>query len=191
MSEPFPLEAPPGSSAGHAVPSFEAIYEQFFDFVWRSSRRLGVEEAALDDAVQEVFVVVHRKLHTFQGRSSLRTWLFSITLRVASEHRRARRRKAPERPNDPGDLSALPDLKTGPHESAARAEAALVLRRFLDDLDDDRRAVFILAELEGMSAPEIAEATSANLNTVYARIRSARQSFEEAVRRHRARERGS
>jgi RNA polymerase sigma-70 factor (ECF subfamily) len=192
VSEPSPQEARPAPPPGSPTPlDFEGIYEQFFDFVWRSSRRLGVEEAALDDAVQEVFVVVHRKLHEFQGRSSLRTWLFSITMRVASEHRRSRRRKAPECAGDPTDLATIPDLKTGPHESAARAEATLMLRRFLDDLDDDRRAVFILAEMEGLSAPEIAEATASNLNTVYARIRAARLSFEDAVKRHRARERGA
>lgn len=188
MSTPSLLSTS-SAPASEALPEFEAAYEENFDFVWRSARRLGVEDAALDDVVQEVFVVVHRKLQEFQGRSSLRTWLFSITLRVASEHRRARRRKTPEQ-YDGFDPACLPDPKNNPHESAARSEAALVLRRFLDSLDDDRRAVFILAELEGMSAPEIADATSTNVNTVYTRIRSARQSFEDAVKRHRARERG-
>jgi RNA polymerase sigma-70 factor, ECF subfamily len=183
------------SSAAGALPAattmedFESIYEAHFDFVWRSARRLGVEESALDDVVQEVFVVVHRRLPEFQRRSSLKTWLFAITLRVASEHRRSCRRNEPERRGDV-DPDATEDLRAGPHEAIARAEAAAALRLFLDSLDDDRRAVFILAELEGMSAPEIAEATSSNVNTVYTRLRSARQSFEDAARRHRARERG-
>lgn len=188
MSAP-PHGPPTQAPAPGTPPDFHACYEAHFDFVWRSARRLGVEEAALDDVVQEVFLVVHRKLQEFQGRSSLRTWLFSITLRMASEHRRSRRRKAPEQ-RQTFDPASLPDPQTNPHEVAARSEAALLLRRFLDGLDEDRRAVFILAELEGMSAPEIAEATSANLNTVYTRIRSARQAFEDTVKRHRARERG-
>lgn len=165
---------------------FEAIYDEHFDFVWRSARRLGVEEGSVDDVVQEVFLVIHRRLGEFEKQSSLRTWIFAITLRTVSEHRRSLRRKSPPSSADP---EALADQRAGPHEAAARAQAAALLQRFLDSLDDDKRAVFILGDLEGMTAPEIAEATAANINTVYARLRAARIAFEEAVRRHHRRER--
>src|SRR5882724_509457 len=84
-----PSSSPAGSSlGGPAVPGFSAIYDAYFDFVWRSLRRLGVPEATLDDAAQDVFVVVHRRLPEFEARSTVKTWLFGIVLRVVATHRR-------------------------------------------------------------------------------------------------------
>lgn len=162
---------------------FDAVYEAHFDFVWRSLRRLGVREAALDDAAQDVFVVVHRRLREFAGRSSLKTWLFGIALRVARHHRRtAARRDADALPDSVADLHS-----PTPHECAAQAEAVRVLHALLDQLDDDRRAVFVMMELEQMSAPEVTEALGIPLNTVYSRLRLARRDFEAALARHHAR----
>ena len=72
---------------------FSALYEEHFDFVWRSARYLGEPDASLDDAVQDVFLVAYRRFQDFEARSSPRTWLFAITMRVISDHRRSRRRK--------------------------------------------------------------------------------------------------
>lgn len=172
------------------VPRFEAVYEQLFDFVWRSARRLGVAEAAVDDVVQEVFLVVHRRLPEFEGRSSVKTWVFAIVLRVVSDWRRTQRRKgglasleqiAPE-----GDIAD--ERGTCPASALEQAEAVRLLHRLLDELDDDKRTVFVLAELEQTTAPEIAEALSIPLNTVYSRLRAARIEFDKALARHRARE---
>ncbi len=69
------------------LPDFGAVYEEYFDFVWRTLRRYGVPEAAMDDAIQDAFLVVHSRLPTFEGRSSLRTWIFGIARRVARDHR--------------------------------------------------------------------------------------------------------
>lgn len=178
--------------AAGAVPcAFEDLYNEHVDFVWRSLRRLGVSEAGIDDAVQDVFLVVHRRLGAFEGRSSLKTWLFGIVLRVARTHRRSARRKSPcERApgliSDPesveGPRAERPDAKT------ERSEAVRVLYALLDELSDDKREVFVLAELEQMTAPEIAEALGANVNSIYSRLRVARQEFEKAVQRHRARD---
>ncbi len=180
----FVRAEPQPSSVQAAEPlGFETVYEQHFDFVWRSLRRLGVREACLDDAAQDVFVVVHRKLDSFEGRSSLKTWLFGIALRVARNyHRTAQRRDAEALPETVADASA-----PGPHEATAQAEAVRLLHSLLDTLCDDRRAVFVMMELEQMSAPEVAEALSVNLNTVYSRLRKARVDFEAALTRHRAR----
>ena len=159
---------------------FDDVYETHFAFVWRTLRRLGVPESAADDAVQDVFVVVHRRLADFEGRSSLRTWLFGIAARVASDHRRALRRKGGLHE----EVSAeLPDASPGPHESAARSEAVRRLEQVLDLLDDDRRAVFVLADLEQLTAPEIAAALGVNVNTVYTRLRAARDDFNRALAR--------
>ncbi len=182
--------SPPESPSVHAasISGFDALYDAHFDFVWRSLRRLGVPEPQLDDAVQDAFLVVHRRLADFEGRSSVRTWLFGIALRVAHDHRRALSRHGLPEPleGEPADRSSLL-----PDEQTARAQALAFLDRFLATLDDDKRAVFILAELEEMTAPEIAEALSANVNTVYSRLRAARRAFEEVVKRHRARERST
>lgn len=162
----------------------EAIYDEYFDFVWRSLRRLGVAAGLLDDALQDVFLVVHRRLADFQQRSSLKTWLFGICLRVASDY--GRRRKA--RPVS-AELDDVADDAPDPSEQAARSEAVEFLDAQLWALAPDKRAVFILAELEGMTCPEIAEAVGANVNTVMSRLKAARAQFEAAVRRHQARDR--
>lgn len=168
--------------------SFEAVYDAQADFVWRSLRRLGVAEAQADDALQDVFLVVHRRLDEFEGRSSLRTWLFGIALRVARDYRRTSERKGGAGAEGPVDPDTIADAEGArPDERAAQAERLRTLYALLDELDEDKRAVFILSELEQMSAPDIAEALSININTLYSRIRVARQSFEQALARHRAR----
>ncbi|MFO0762546.1 MAG: sigma-70 family RNA polymerase sigma factor [Byssovorax sp.] len=178
-------------SAAELAVDFEAIYEDHFDFVWRNLRRLGVQEAQLDDAAQEVFLVVHRRLAEFEGRSSLKTWLFGILVRVAGDCRRAVRRKSPHARSPGGAVDAdsvADEAAESAHDRTARSEAVRLLHRLLDELDDDKRAVFVLAELEQMSAPEIAESLGQNLNTIYARLRAARREFEQAALRERARD---
>ncbi len=166
-------------------PTLNDIYDEYFDFVWRSARRLGVADDTLDDAVQDVFLTVHRRLDDFRGDSSIRTWLFGIVLRTVRGYRRRCRRK----PTCPLPQGTLADpSQRGPMEDAARTEAAALLYRFLDGLDDDKREVFVQAELEQMTAQEIAQAMGANINTVYSRLRAARRAFEETVARHRARD---
>lgn len=160
---------------------FDAVYRAHFAFVWRNLRRFGVASAHLDDAAQECWVVVHRRLATFEGRSSLRTWLAGIALRVASDHRRWRRRKDPHVPLD--DEPEFAAVGPSPEASMERAQAALILDRLLDSIPEERRAVFALSELEQMSAPEVSEALGIPVNTVYSRLRVARAEFEAAASR--------
>lgn len=175
-----PVAAESQTSRAHTL-SFDQVYEEHFDFVWRSVRRLGLPDSAADDAVQDVFVVVCRRLSTFEQRSSVRTWLFGITLRVVRGHRRRDRRKPTE---------ALPETLVSrtpdPQAASERTEALSVLDRILDQMDEDKREVFVMAELEQMTAPEIVSATGSKLNTVYSRLRAARNIFEAGVKRHRA-----
>jgi RNA polymerase sigma-70 factor (ECF subfamily) len=161
---------------------FEALYDAHFDFVYRSVRRLGLPESLAEDATQEVFMIVHRRLDDFDGTSTARTWIFGIAFNVVRNHRRQRMRRGEhETLSDEGPI----DTTSSPAERAERAEAMRTLDRLLDTLDEDRRAVFVLAELEQMSATEIAEALGINANTVYSRLRAARQDFEAAARRYR------
>lgn len=173
------------------LPSFEKIYAEHFDLVFRNIRRLGVPEAQVDDAVQEVFLVVYRKLGQFEGRSSLKTWIFSIVARVASDCRRTVRRKSPHTrgPDRAVDADEIADERVeGPHERLERLEGVRLLHRLLDELEDDKRIVLVLAELESMTVPEIADTLGENVNTMYARLRAARREFEDAVARERARD---
>lgn len=171
-------------------PTFVQVYEDHFPFVWRSARRLGTPPGDVDDVVQEIFVVAHRRLGEFEGRSSIKTWLFGIVLNVVRGHRRGLRAKHPHTlaAAPYADPAALIDTTDGPHELATRAEAARLIDRLLEALDDDKRAVFVLFELEQMTAPEIAAVLEIPLNTVYSRLRLGRQEFADAAARHRAHE---
>jgi RNA polymerase sigma-70 factor, ECF subfamily len=157
----------------------EEAFEQHFSMVWRSLKRLGVNEAALDDAVQDVFLVLHRRWADFGHQSSLRTWIYGIALRVASDHtRRARRERARWSPE-------VPELES-PAESPDRIyqqrQAAQLLQTALGQLDDKEREMLVLVELEERSVVEAADSLGIKLNTAYSRLRRARQSFEKALR---------
>lgn len=184
-SPPFRrVEASEAVEARTPAPSFDDVYDACVDFVWQSARRLGVSEAAADDVVQQTFVVVHRRLGDFEGRSSVKTWIFSVLLRVVREHRRSMRRKSPHwLQGGPADPDELPDdaRESDPFEALSRAEAAHVIEELLESLDEDKREVFVLAELEQMTAPEIAEVTGLAPRAVYSRLRAARTDFERAV----------
>lgn len=165
--------------------SFDAIYDAHFALVWRTLRRMGVAPALLDDAAQDVFLVAHRQLPGFEGRSSVKTWLCGIALRVAHDYRRSARRRGLMLPLEE---TTAPSVRPSPFEHAQQAEAAHLVHRFLDTLDEPKRVVFVLSELEEMTAPEIATILDTSVNTIYSRLRKARRLFVEAVRRERATE---
>jgi RNA polymerase sigma-70 factor, ECF subfamily len=160
------------------TPHFELVYKQHFNFVWRSLRLLGVAPEMVEDAAQDVFSVVSRQLAAFEGRSSLRTWLFAILQRVAANHRRTRRRKLQQL--DPLDDS-LVDHQPTPHVRAEAAEALAVIEGFCAKLDDEWRALFVLSLLEDIPASEVASALGIPLNTVYSRVRSLREGLRRAL----------
>lgn len=162
--------------------TFESVYEQQFDYVWRTLRVLGVERDLIDDALQDTFVVVHRRLPEFQGRARIETWLFAIAQRVAQRYRRSAARRdarAEPLPDEPNIAATGPN----PREAAESAEAARLLTELLDQLDDDRRAVFVLVEIEQFVVPAAAAALGINVNTAYSRLRQARLRFEQALAR--------
>lgn len=165
---------------------FDAFYREHLDFVWRSLRRFGVSDAALDDATQEVFLVVYRRYHDFRPESSPRAWLFAIAHRTASTYRRWVKRK--------GNLLPLHDdfqaTSSSPLEGAMTRQASDLVLAFLAELDEPRRVAFILSDLEQMTAPEIAAAIDVNVNTIYYRIASARKAFVAYLERRRVTERG-
>jgi RNA polymerase sigma-70 factor (ECF subfamily) len=172
-------------SAEPEVPVLDlaTVYEVHFRYVFRCLRGLGVRDAQLEDALQDVFIVVQRRLADFDGRAELRTWLYAIALRVARKYReRARREPASleaARERDP-ELPAAADSSA---DSALENERLLLARRALGSLDDDKREIFVLARVEQMSAPEIADVLGIPLNTVYSRLRAARLAFDAEITR--------
>lgn len=171
-------------SSRASSPSFSEVYEQHFDFVWRSARRLGVPESSVDDVVQDVFVTVYRRLADFEGRSQLKTWIFGILRHTISDMRRGQRRK----PTSALDQEPADGRGLSPQDAAVRSEGFKLLHEALASLPEEQREVFVLAELEQLSSPEIASALEVNLNTVYSRLRAARQEFEAALKRLRSRD---
>ncbi len=162
---------------------FEAVYEETVAMVWRSARRMGVPAASLEDVVQDVFLVVHRHLPEYDGRASARSWIYGIVVRVVADHRRRYRRK--EAHNGPlgegeGGEERFASSHPPPCAMAEQAEAVRLLDRLLMALDEDKREVLVLAQLEEMSVPEIAACLGANVNTIYSRLRAARHELEAA-----------
>lgn len=174
-----------GSAPAAGRLAFDDLYEASFDFVWRTLRRYGVPDQALDDAVQDVYMVVHGKLATFEGRSSLRTWLFGIARRVARDHRPSQKTRAVEAEQ----LDALASVGSGSSHPESKVGAARLLESLLSKLSGDQREVFILCDLEGWTLSEAAEALDVNQNTIYSRLRAARAELEQAVVRVTASER--
>jgi RNA polymerase sigma-70 factor, ECF subfamily len=172
-----------------ARPSFEELYQQTFPFVWRTVRRLGVGDSTRDDVAQEVFVTVYRRLSEFQGRSSVKTWVFNILMGIVRNYRRSRRRKgkAQALSSTVVDPAILADAAADPSELASRAQAGRILHQLLDELSEEKAVVLVMADLEGMTVPEIAELVNANVNTVYSRLRAARREFDETLARMHAR----
>jgi RNA polymerase sigma-70 factor (ECF subfamily) len=165
------LEKAPRLPAAH--PSFDELYQRHIDFVSRSLSRLGVRPSQIDDAAQDVFVVMHRRISDLRADASTKAFCLAVAVRVARGYRRTARRKAAVN----ADMSRVADLGQSPFDQTARAQAERVLEGFLGELDRDRRSVFMMAELEEMTAPEISQELRMNLSTVYTRLRAARQLF--------------
>ena len=169
--------------------TFETLYKQYFDFVWSSVRRLGIGPEAVDDVVQEVFIVIHSRVHTLERPEALRSWIYGVVRRTVSGHHRSQRGKEISGVS----LAVEPDVQALPRtplDLAEQNDQVKLLWSLLDALDESKREVFVMAELDELTAPEIAEILEIPLNTVYSRLRAAREAFEEALARRSARSRG-
>ncbi|MGZ3450334.1 MAG: RNA polymerase sigma factor [Polyangiales bacterium] len=168
--------------------TFRELYDEHFDFVWRSLRRLGLTESDAPDAAQEVFVVVHRKLAEFEGRSKVTTWLFGICMRVASDRRR-RASSRHEVLDGDGVIDGIPDSGPDAEHATERRQQRDLVERILDTLPMEQRAVFVLFELEELPGEEIASMLDIPTGTVHSRLRLARQAFRAELARLQAKER--
>ena len=155
--------------------TFDQVYTAHVAFVWRVLRGLGVVAEQLEDAAQDVFVIVHRRLASFEHRAAITTWLFAIARRIASRYRRKQKpRLAPAT-----DWVASAD----PFDETARIEAGAIIAGAMEHMDDDKRIVFALVELEQIPVAEVARTLGLNVNTAYSRLRLARTELVAYVRR--------
>ena len=158
---------------------FDEVYAAHFAFVWKALRRLQVPDSSLKDALQDVFLVVHRRLGEFEGRAKVSTWLFGICLRVAKDHRRLAhvRREV----FDDSNFASFMDPRADTAALAEQRERVLLFEAALAALDARQRAVFVLFELENMTGAQIAESLQIPVGTAYSRLRLARPAFKKAV----------
>jgi len=179
MTQPMTCDellAPPDDPPRDA----RAAFEQYGDFVWRVLQRLGVHDADREDITQEVFVVVHRQIGGFDGRSRMTTWLYGIAYRVVSTHRRRAwvRRELPT-----ADVPETAAAAAGPEQAVSDAEERQKLGEVLDLMDLEKRAVFVMHELDELSCDEIAAALAIPVGTVHSRLHHARDAFRAALKR--------
>jgi len=163
--------------SGEPRPTVRQIFDEHARYIWRTLRHLGIPDADAPDLCQEVFVTVHRRLPSFEGRSALRTWLYGICIRVASEHRR--------RPHVRNERAASepvlePGVRCG-QEPDTRFEQHSTLQRLLAGLDEDKRAVVVLYEIEGFTMKEIAEIVHCPVQTAYSRLHAGRELMQAAL----------
>lgn len=173
------ISHPPPSAVVATSTDFDQVFHRFAGRVSRTLRSLGVDAASVDDAAQDVFVVLHAKLPEFEGRSSLSTWIYAVTYRVAQNHRRKSWFRRHE---------ALTGHEFDPHsdplDDYARKQAFDFVEQFCAALNEGKRDAFVLCVLEQRPAPEVAELLDVSQGTLYSRVRTVRAEFRRALKRH-------
>jgi RNA polymerase sigma-70 factor (ECF subfamily) len=165
------------------------VYRSHANFVWVTLQRMGVRESDREDVFQDVFIVVHQRLHTYDPAVKLGAWLFGICLRVVSNYRRNAWRRV-ETGQD-GTLEARaqpPETAHNPDDNLAEREARARLQAILDEMDVEKRAVIVMFEIEELACDEIASILGVPVGTVYSRIHAAHAQFEKVLARYRARD---
>jgi RNA polymerase sigma-70 factor (ECF subfamily) len=163
------------------IDPLEKLYRLYFDFVWRCARAFGSTPEEVDDVVQDVFMVVQRRFDDLRDEALTRSWVYGITRRVVQTHRRRRPKKDSQ---SPIEVDALTSPDQSPLAAAEQGARLRSLSAVLDGLDEPKREVFVLSEILEMSGREIAETLGIPMNTVYSRLRVAREEFDRAAQRH-------
>jgi len=164
--------------------SVTQVHERHGEFVWRTLHRMGIREPHIEDVYQEVFLVVHRRLHSFSGQCAITTWLYEICFRVAAGYRRKAHFRREELVSDWAELDVSDPRSASPERRLVAARQAKQLERILDEMPLEYRVVFVMFEIEGLSSEQIAESVGAPLGTVYSRLYRARKRFAKALARH-------
>jgi len=183
--EPQAAAAVPELAEPEASLDVRTIYRDQGRFVWLSLQRLGINPSDLDDVAQDVFMIVHRRLDTFDRRARITTWLFGICMRVAANYRR--RRRWTREVLSGGSEDERPAALVAADDVLVRREQRELAERALNRLEVAKRATFVMFEIESLSCLEIAEVMNVPVGTVYSRLHSARRQLEKAMSRDLAR----
>jgi RNA polymerase sigma-70 factor (ECF subfamily) len=168
------------TSPSRRIADVEAVFREHRTLVLAVLRRHGLPDRDLHDALQEVFIVVHRRLVEFEGRASLSTWLYRIARNVASDYRR----RASHRNERLSEVGVLPELPSEPSVEGERSELERVLR-VVEHLPEPQREVFVLYELLELPMREVAARLRCPLKTAFTRLYAARrQLLTELERGH-------
>jgi RNA polymerase sigma-70 factor (ECF subfamily) len=170
---------PSGTAPGSDTASFENLYEQHFEFTWRVLRHLGLGGASVNDACQELWLVVHRRLPTIALDTHVRTWLFGVAVNVVRNQRRSAARRRCD-PTLPASLAA-PGLD--PEAAHAARETWTAVQSFVEALDEEDRWIFVFNVIERMSANETALALGIEVDSVYQRVRTLRRALRKRLDR--------
>jgi RNA polymerase sigma-70 factor (ECF subfamily) len=164
--------------------SFQSVYDEFFAFVYRNARRLGVPQSAADDVTQDVFLVIHRRLGEYDGRASLRSWVYGVLVNTVRGYRRTARRKhhALVGRENLDDFGAAATEANPERRAQGRQEMEMFLS-LLGELNDEQRELIVLADLEQLNVSEIAACTGTNVNTLQSRLRVARETLRSKLAR--------
>lgn len=185
---PAMLSRPLTGSGARVDPTSSArmreLVDAHFDFVWRLLSRLGVPRPDLDDAAQQVFLTTSRKLADIPPENE-RTFVYGTALRVAATARRDHRRRL--RFIEPAEDADAVSTGPAPDEELERRRALAFLDEVLHELADELREVFVLCEIEELSAPRVAAIIDIPVGTVASRLRRARHAFQQQVKRLQAR----
>lgn len=157
-----------------------AIFKEHFTYVWNTVRRLGAKDADLEDLVHDVFLTFHRRRSSFDPTRPIKPWLFGIAFRVVSSHRK---RAAHRREVASDSVEESPASERGAEEALDSKKRRDLVRLALLEVPEDRRAVLLLHDLDGVTMPEVVAALGIGLNTGYSRLRLARADFRAAVTR--------
>jgi RNA polymerase sigma-70 factor (ECF subfamily) len=176
----MPFDAAPPVATPPTTSSVEELFRKHARFVAKFLARLGVPPGDVDDQVQEVFLIVHRKGFVLTGARPT-TFLASIAHKVASTARRTQARR--HLSDEEGVLDVIVSQAPDPHARADVNQSLTRVGRALGTLDFDKRVAFVLFEIEGMSCPEVAEALELSVGTVYSRLHAARAAFKKAYDR--------
>jgi RNA polymerase sigma-70 factor (ECF subfamily) len=160
------------------APDFRAVFEEHFAYVWSTLRRMGVRDRDLEDLTHDTFVRVGARLGDYDPRRPIRPWLFGFAFRVASDYRRLARHRLEVLVDAEAEHPAPP-----PDEQLALREARALMAEALEEVELERRAVFVLHILDECPIPDVAAALAIPVNTAYSRLRLAREEFSSAVRR--------
>jgi RNA polymerase sigma-70 factor (ECF subfamily) len=175
---PSPPSAPPGVE-------WEGVYRAHFKPVWRFLARLGVRPAEVEDLAHEVFLTAFRRADAFDPSRPVQPWLFGIAFRLASDQRQ---RASSTREQAVDEVPEVVSISGPTAEKAVLArQARALLDEVLESMDLEKRAVFVMHELDGMTVPDIARTVEVPVATAYSRLRLAREQFDAGIKRLRAR----